>query len=97
MNKTTVYRRWPDKADLVTDLCLARTGRAHVLIGGALDEARGAHQAFRVERFRQSAAIVERAAELGELLPDTDARLLVEDTCGPVYYRLLNFAVRAAP
>lgn len=123
VNKTTVYRRWPNKVDLVTDLFLAHTAQQDVgrdtgsllgdltallqdvvsnlnnpaaravlsvLIGGALDEeARGAREAFWAERFRRSAAIVERAAERGELPRDTDARLLVEDACSPVYYRLL--------
>ncbi|MEI7029356.1 TetR/AcrR family transcriptional regulator [Streptomyces pratensis] len=123
VNKTTVYRRWPSKVDLVTDLFLARTAQQDagrdtgslvgdltallqdvvsnvnspaaravfsVLIGGVLDEeARGAREAFWAERFRRGAVIVERAAERGELPRGTDTRLLLEDACSPVYYRLL--------
>lgn len=123
VNKTTVYRRWPSKVDLVTDLFLSRTAQQDVgrdtgslvgdltallqdvvcnvnspaaravlsaLIGGVLDEeARGAREAFWAERYRRGAAITERAAERGELPRGTDARLLLEDACSPVYYRLL--------
>ncbi|MFJ8695649.1 TetR/AcrR family transcriptional regulator [Streptomyces roseolilacinus] len=123
VNKTTVYRRWPSKVDLVTDLFLARTAEQDigrdtgslvgdltallqdivsnvnspaaravlsVLIGGVLDdETRAARTAFWAERFRRSAAIVDRAVGRGELPPGTDARLLLEDTCSPVYFRVL--------
>ncbi|GAA5215787.1 TetR/AcrR family transcriptional regulator [Streptomyces thinghirensis] len=123
VNKTTVYRRWPSKVELVTDLFLSRSAQQDVardtgslvgdltallqdivsnvnspaaravlsvLIGGVLDEeARGAREAFWAERFRRGAALVERAANRGELPRGTDARLLLEDACSPVYYRLL--------
>ncbi|MGW3375996.1 TetR/AcrR family transcriptional regulator [Streptomyces hydrogenans] len=123
VNKTTVYRRWPTKVALVTDLYLSRAaaldiGRdagnlvsdlislletivtsvntpaaravLSVLIGATLDdEARAARQAFWAERFRRGAVIVNRAVERGELPPRTDARMLLEDACSPVYFRLL--------
>ncbi|MFC9266187.1 TetR/AcrR family transcriptional regulator [Streptomyces zhihengii] len=123
VNKTTVYRRWPTKAALVTDLYLTRAAAQDavrdtgslvgdlisllenivtsvntpaaravlsVLIGGRLDdEARAAREAFWTERFQRGAAIVDRAVERGELPPDADARMLLEDACSPVYFRLL--------
>ncbi|MFE5896926.1 TetR/AcrR family transcriptional regulator [Streptomyces sp. NPDC056488] len=123
VNKTTVYRRWPTKVDLVTDLFLSRTAEQDigrdtgslvgdlavlledivdnvnspaaravlsVAIGGMLDdEARTARTAFWAERFHRGATIVDRAVERGELPPGTDARLLLEDACSPVYFRVL--------
>ncbi|QKW06095.1 TetR/AcrR family transcriptional regulator [Streptomyces sp. NA04227] len=123
VNKTTVYRRWPTKVELITDLFLIRTAEQDpgrdtgslvgdlvatledivghvrspatravlsVAIGGALDEpTRAAREAFWDERFRRGAAIVERAVGRGELPPDADARLLLEDASSPVYFRLL--------
>ncbi|MGW8359358.1 TetR/AcrR family transcriptional regulator [Streptomyces wedmorensis] len=123
VNKTTVYRRWPTKVDLVTDLYLSRTAQQDIgrdtgslvsdlvvmlenivanvntpaaravlsaVIGGVLDdEARAAREAFWAERFRRGASIIDRAVERGELPIHTDARLLLEDACSPVYVRLL--------
>ncbi|MFC7791020.1 TetR/AcrR family transcriptional regulator [Streptomyces cinereoruber] len=123
VNKTTVYRRWPTKVALVTDLYLSRAADLDIgrdtgslvsdlvsllgsivtsvntpaaravlsaVIGGILDdEARAAREAFWAERFRRGAVIVDRAVERGELPPHTDARLLLEDACSPVYFRLL--------
>lgn len=123
VNKTIVYRRWPTKVDLITDLFLTRTAEQDlgrdtgslvgdlvamlediaghlnspatravlsVAIGGALDAAaRTAREAFWTERFRRSAAIVERAVWRGELPRDTDARLLLEDASSSVYFRVL--------
>ena len=123
VNKTTVYRRWPTKVALVSDLFLSRTAEQDLgrdtgslvgdlvatlqdivdnlsspatravlsmAIGGPLDEtALAAREAFWAERFRRSAAIVERAVARAELSPGTDARLLMEDASSPVYFRLL--------
>ncbi|MEU6737247.1 TetR/AcrR family transcriptional regulator [Streptomyces physcomitrii] len=123
VNKTTVYRRWPTKVELITGLFLLRTAQQDpgrdtgslvgdlvamledivghvnspatravlsVALGGALDDAtRTAREAFWDERFHHGAAIVERAVARGELPPEADARLLLEDAGSPVYFRLL--------
>ena len=123
VNKTTVYRRWPTKAALVSELLQAmaaeqmpardtgtligdliahleglvailRTGTTRTvlkaMISGELDQSDAAvREAYFAERFRLSAAIVDRAVGRGELPPGTDARLLIEDACSPVYFRLL--------
>lgn len=60
------------------------------MISGELDRHNDTiRKAFFAERFRLSAAIVDRAVVRGELPPETDVRLLLEDVGSPVYFRVL--------
>lgn len=122
VNKTTVYRRWPSKAELVLDLMSTLAARqvsgrdtgnlvgdlialledlsatlqtrvAQALLAasmrGALDtQAQAARTSFFNERFKRSGVIIERAIARGELPADTNARLVLEDACSPIYFRL---------
>ena len=44
--------------------------------------------AFFNERFQRSGVIIERAIARGELPAGTDARLVLETACSPIYFRL---------
>lgn len=58
-------------------------------IRGSFDaQAQAARTAFFNERFTRSGVIIERAIARGELPAGTDARLVLEDACSPIYFRL---------
>lgn len=124
VHKTTVYRRWPTKAELVFDAVRARarvnvpipntgsllgdlqalarevvanigseggTRTAQTLVAAAATSkelADGMH-AFWAHRFAESAQVIERAIERGELSPDADPNLIIETLVGPIWLRLL--------
>lgn len=122
VHKTTVYRRWPTKADLVADAAsahaddhvpvpdtgdlvadlqlLARAVAANLeatsattraLVAASLTTAEGSagmHE-FWTNRLAASTAIIERAAERGEVPHDTDAVLAIEMLVGPLWLRFL--------
>ncbi|WP_433334935.1 TetR/AcrR family transcriptional regulator [Spirillospora sp. CA-294931] len=68
------------------------------MLSGDLDQPDAAvREAYFAERFRLSAAIVDRAIARGELPLGTDARLLLEDASSPVYFRLLITGRPVAP
>lgn len=122
VNKTTVYRRWPTKGELVMEIALVRmeqdvampdTGTLQgdlsmlmltissalqsVLVGGLLQAAvtpgngievlKQASTHFWSQRLTISGQLVKRAAERGELPPDTSARKLFEFACSPLLFR----------
>lgn len=122
VNKTTVYRRWPTKTQLVLDLMSMLAARqvpgrdtgslvgdlmalledltvilqsrvAQALLstsirGGLDTQMQVARTAFFNERFKRSGVVIERAIARGELPAMTDSRLVLEDACSPIYFRL---------
>ncbi len=124
VHKTTVYRRWPTKAELIaaavtehsaeavpipdtgsleSDLqALAREvaanigtesgGRRSRSIAAASaisDELAERMYGFWADRLGQSAAVVQRAIDRGELATNADANLIIETLIGPLWVRLL--------
>ncbi len=124
VHKTTVYRRWPTKAELVADAVSAhsaevvpvpdsgsllhdlqafareivanigseggaRRSRSLVAAAATSDELAATMHMFWHERLANSATIVERAIERGELAPDSDPNLIIETLIGPLWVRLL--------
>ncbi|WP_067862562.1 TetR/AcrR family transcriptional regulator [Nocardia shimofusensis] len=93
----------PDTGDLGTDLreltALVRTGFADPVTGpvatafvtAALQsaEAADALREFYRARHRQSAVLVARAVERGELSPEIDAEAVIRQAVAPVLHRLL--------
>jgi AcrR family transcriptional regulator len=124
VHKTTLYRRWgtreelvleamldraaqrisvPDTGSLRQDLFeLARTAAANAATPEVAAMARAvaaqaphdsrlaaANRRFWDERLAMDAAIVEGAIQRGELVCETDARLVIESLLGPIHLRLL--------
>lgn len=81
VHKTTVYRHWPTKAELVTDALLDRSQQRIPVAGQAA--------AFSAERIAATRPIVERAQERGELAADIDPTLVIETLIGPIWVRFL--------
>lgn len=83
-----------DLVALLEDLTVTLQSRvAQALLaastGGSFDaQAQAARVAFFNERFQRSGVIIERAIARGELPAGTDARLVLEDACSPIYFRL---------
>jgi AcrR family transcriptional regulator len=122
VHKTTVYRRWPTKADLIGDAALAHaddhvplpdtgdlatdlqllaravaanlegtaaTTRALVAASLTTTAASAGMREFWTNRLAASTAIIERAAERGDVPRDTDAVLAIEMLVGPLWLRFL--------
>ncbi len=98
VNKTTVYRNWPEPRRLVHDVLgeigdvpdLADTGYVRDDLV-AMFRGLAVMFAARFTRARRdhARAVVARGVERGELQPDVDSRALIEGIVGPIYYRVL--------
>ncbi len=124
VHRTTVYRRWPTKPELVADavglhaeeqIQIPDSGSLpadlHALataVAANLDSAGGARRsrslvaaaatseplatalyAFMTRRVELADAIVERAAQRGEIPDHVDPRVVVEAVVGPIWFRVL--------
>jgi AcrR family transcriptional regulator len=123
--KSTVYRRYPSKEDLIMaarELCtscptepvdtgsiesdfleIARNLRSTYTstdVGRALPATlmasakhpgfARAHRAFIAEKRSLVKGSIRRGIDRGELPRDTDAELLMDLVCGPIFYRVFN-------
>lgn len=78
-----------DIASALADPAIRAVLHAAVAVGELREEVRSTRAQFWDDRFGRSGAIVEKAADRGEIPPDTDARALLEMAASPIYFRTL--------
>lgn len=123
VNKTTIYRRWSSKSELLLDMLsfiaqqqvtgrdtgslltdlvallediqmMLRSRAIRALLAASIDgnldaSASASRRTFFNERFERSGEIIRRAIARGELPQHANSRLILEDACSALYFRLL--------
>jgi AcrR family transcriptional regulator len=91
-----LYRYAKAIADNATDPDVQAIVRAVASIGDPDSQLVEASRSFWQTRLKLARAMIERAAERGEIPGDVDASLVVESVIAPIYFRLLMSRKKAS-